>query len=83
MAAISHCLNFVLFLVLYLYTVRFEMKSSLIEFGSNLLVNLNICKAIRCITIFGNSNMLNSLNKDSVCGKYGENVIIQINDFFL
>ena len=26
--------------------------------------------------------MLNSLNKDSVCGKYGENVIIQINDFF-
>ena len=42
------------------------MKSLLIAPGSNLLVNLNICKAIRCITIFGNGNMLSSLNKGSV-----------------
>ena len=52
------------------------MKSSLIALSRNLLVNLNICKAIRCITIFGNGNMLSSLNKVSVCAKYGENVII-------
>ena len=37
------------------------MKSSLIALGSNLLVNLNICKAIRWITTFGNGNMLSSL----------------------
>ena len=54
------------------------MKSSLIAFGSNLLVNLNICKAIRWITTFGNGNMLSSLNKGSVCAKYGENVIIRM-----
>ena len=52
------------------------MKSSLIALDSNLLVNLNICKAIRWITTFGNGNMLSSLNKGSVCAKYGENVII-------
>ena len=45
------------------------MKSSLIALGSNLLVNLNICKAIRWITTFGNGNMLSSLNKGSVCAK--------------
>ena len=57
------------------------MKSSHIALGSNLLVNLNICKAIRWITTFGNGNMLSSLNKSSVCAKYGENVIYT-NDFF-
>ena len=38
------------------------MKSSLIALGiySNLLVNLNICKAIRWITPFGNGNMLSN-----------------------
>ena len=72
----KHCLNFVRFLVLYLYTALLEMKSLLIALSSNLLVNLKICKAIRCITIFGNGNMLSSLNKGSVCAKYGENVII-------
>ena len=78
----KHCLNFVLFLVLYLYTALFEMKSSLIALGSNLLVNLNICKAIRWITTFGNSNMLSSLNKGSVCARYGENVMTRMT-FFL
>ena len=73
----KHCLNFVLFVVLYLYTALFEMKCSLIALGSNLLVNLNICKAIRWIT-FGNGNMLSFLNKGSVCAKYGENVIIRM-----
>ena len=77
----KHCLNFVLFLVLYLSTALFEMKSSLIALGSNLLVNLNICKAIRWITTFGNGNMLSSLNKGSVCAKYGENVIIRMTFF--
>ena len=42
----KHCLNFVLFLLLYLYTTLFELKSPLIALGSNLLVNLNICKAL-------------------------------------
>ena len=42
------------------------MKSSLIALGSNLLVNLNICKAIRWITTFGNGNMFSSLNKGLV-----------------
>ena len=37
------------------------MKSSLIALGSNLLVNLKICKAIRCITIFGN-NFIKQIN---------------------
>ena len=54
------------------------MKSSLIALGSNLLVNLNIRKAIRWITTFGNGNMLSSLNKGSVCAKYEENVIIRM-----
>ena len=54
------------------------MKSSLIALSSNLLVKLNISKAIRCITIFGNGNMLSSLNKGSVCAKYGEKVIIRM-----
>ena len=63
------------------------MKSSLIALGrvvttgSNLLVNLNISKAIRWITTFGNGNMLSSLNKGSVCAKYGENVIIRMTFF--
>ena len=78
----KHCLNFVLFLVLYLYTALFEMKSPLIALCSNLLVNLNICKAFRWITAFENGNMLSSLNKGSVCAKYGENDIIRMT-FFL
>ena len=53
------------------------MKSSLIALGSN-LVNLNICKAIRCITISGNDNMLSSLKKRSICAKYEENVLIRM-----
>ena len=57
------------------------MKSLLIALGSNLLVNLNICKVIRWITTFGNGNMLSSLNKGSVCAKYGENVIIRMTFF--
>ena len=57
------------------------MKSLLIALGRNLLVNLNICKAIRWITTFGNGNMLSSLNKGSVCAKYGENVIIRMTFF--
>ena len=57
------------------------MKSSLIALGSNLLVNLNFCKAIRWITIFGNGNMLSSLNKGSVCARYRENVIIRMTFF--
>ena len=73
----KHCLNFVLFLVLYLYTALFEMKSSLIAIGSN----LNICKAIRWITTFGNGSMLSSLNKGSVCARYGENVMIRMTVF--
>ena len=36
------------------------MKSSLMALDSNLLVNLNICKAIRWITTFGNGNMLSN-----------------------
>ena len=64
------CLDFVLFLVLYLYTPLFEMKSSLIAICGKLFVNLNICKEIRSITIFENGKM------------YGENVIIRI-IFFL
>ena len=36
------------------------MKSALIALGSNLLVNLNICKAIRWIITFGNGNMLSN-----------------------
>ena len=51
------------------------MKSSLIALGSNLMVNLNICKAICCIPIFGNGNILSSLNKGSVCAKYGQNAL--------
>ena len=38
----NHCLNFVLFLVLYLYTALFEKKNSLIALCSKLLVNLNL-----------------------------------------
>ena len=56
------------------------MKNSLIAFSSNLLVNLNICIAIRWITTFRNGN-LSSLNKGSVCARYGENVIIRMTFF--
>ena len=38
------------------------MKSPLIALGRNLLDNLNICKPIRCIIIFGSS----TLNRDPV-----------------
>ena len=49
------------------------MKSSLIALGSNLLVNFNICKAIRWITPFGNGNMLSNcrpINFFDVYSKY-------------
>ena len=51
---------------IFLLEEFYEHESSLIALGSNLLVNLNICKAIRCITTFGNGNLLSSLNKGSV-----------------
>ena len=38
------------------------MNCSLIALSSNLLVNLNICEAIRSITIFRSGNMLSSCN---------------------
>ena len=52
------------------------MKSSLIALGSKLLVNLNICKAIRSVTIFGNGNMLSSLNKVSVYALSKERMLL-------
>ena len=67
----------------YLYTALFEMKSSLIALGSNLLVILNICKAIRCITIFENGNMLSSLNKGWVYALSKERMLLYECFFYL
>ena len=67
-----------IFLVLYLNTALFEMKIPLISLCNNSLDNLNFCEAIHCIIIFRSVNMLSFLNKDPVCAKYGEDVIMRV-----